>query len=107
MGDKLLETNPSTKVDKASSRQVLKPPSRYQVFLFNDDYTPMEFVVEVLKLFFAKSEGEAARIMWQVHTQGKAVCGVFTRDIAETKVAQVLSYAERYEHPLLCVMEPE
>lgn len=73
----------------------------------NDDYTPMEFVILVLKELFFMSEEIATRIMLQVHMEGKGVCGVFTRDVAETKVDQVIKYARLNQHPLLCVMEPE
>ena len=85
----------------------LKPPRKYKVFLLNDDYTPMEFVVEVLKIYFFMDEKMATGIMLQVHTQGKGICGVFTREIAETKVALVNDYAYGHQHPLLCRMEPE
>ncbi|NKB47353.1 MAG: ATP-dependent Clp protease adapter ClpS [Legionellales bacterium] len=85
----------------------LAHPKRYKVLLLNDDYTPMEFVVDVLKFFFHCSEQQATQLMWQVHTQGRAICGLFTREIAETKVMQVIDYAKRHEHPLLCVMESE
>lgn len=73
--------------------------------MLNDDYTPMDFVVETLEMFFAMSREKATKIMIQVHTQGKAVCGVYTRDIAETKAAQVNQYARDNEHPLLCEIE--
>ena len=79
----------------------------YNVVLLNDDYTPMDFVVEVLKRFFHLNEKIAVQVMLQVHIQGKGVCGVFTRDIAETKVAQVNDYAKMNQHPLLSSMEPE
>ena len=85
----------------------LKRPKKYKVILLNDDYTPMEFVVTVLMRFFQLSQEVAAEVMLQVHFQGKGVCGVFTRDIAETKVMLVNNYARSKEHPLLCVMEPE
>ena len=85
----------------------LKLPKKYKVLLLNDDYTPMEFVVDVLKRFFHLREEIATQIMLQVHMLGKAVCGVFTRDIAETKVAQVNDFSRVNEHPLLCTMEPE
>lgn len=88
-------------------KPALKRPRMYKVMLLNDDYTPMDFVVEVLRRFFSKDEATAAHIMMQVHTQGKGVCGVYTRDIAETKVAQVIDYAREFDHPLFCVMEPE
>ncbi|MCK5715893.1 MAG: ATP-dependent Clp protease adapter ClpS [Thiomargarita sp.] len=83
----------------------LKRPSRYIVLLLNDDYTPMDFVVEVLELFFGMNHDRANQIMLQVHQQGKGICGIFTRDIAETKVLQVINYAQEHEHPLLCRME--
>lgn len=85
----------------------LKQPRKYKVVLLNDDYTPMEFVVEVLKHFFYLNEGIATQVMLQVHVQGRGVCGVFTHDIAETKVALVNEYARINQHPLLCSMEPE
>lgn len=85
----------------------LKAPRKYKVILLNDDYTPMEFVVEVLQYFFHMDESRATQIMLQVHTQGRALCGVYTRDIAETKVALVNDYSRSCEHPLLCSMEPE
>ena len=83
----------------------LKKPPLYRVVLLNDDYTPMEFVVEVLELVFAMDRPKATRVMLEVHTKGKGVCGVYTYEIAETKVAQVSSYAEQHQHPLLCTME--
>lgn len=83
----------------------LKRPPMYKVVMLNDDYTPMEFVVEVLETFFSLGREQATKIMLQVHTQGKAVCGVFTKDIAETKAAQVNQYARENQHPLLCEIE--
>ena len=83
----------------------LKRPPLYAVIMLNDDYTPMEFVVHVLEYFFNLDRERAVRVMLQVHTQGKGVCGQFTREIAETKVAQVNSYARESNHPLLCTME--
>ena len=88
-----------------SAKPKLKPPSMYRVVMLNDDYTPMEFVVEVLQMFFAMGREQATQIMLAVHTQGRAVCGVFTRDIAETKAAQVNQYAQENQHPLLCEIE--
>lgn len=87
------------------SKPQLKRPSMYKVVLLNDDYTPMEFVVETLEVFFSMNREQATNVMLTVHTQGKAVCGVFTRDIAETKAAQVNQYAKENEHPLLCEIE--
>lgn len=83
----------------------LKPPPLYKVVLLNDDYTPMEFVVEVLEVFFGMNREKATQIMLTVHTQGKGVCGIFTRDIAETKAAQVNEYARENQHPLLAEIE--
>ena len=83
----------------------LKRPPLYKVVMLNDDYTPMDFVVEVLETFFAMTREKATRVMLTVHTEGKAVCGVFTRDIAETKAAQVNQYARENQHPLLCEIE--
>lgn len=85
----------------------VKVPRKYKVVLLNDDYTPMDFVVEVLKHFFHLNEEIAVQVMLQVHIQGKGICGVFTRDIAETKVALVNEYARMNQHPLLASMEPE
>lgn len=82
-----------------------KAPPLYRVVLMNDDYTPMEFVVEVLEVFFNKDRQTATHIMLTVHTQGKGVCGIYTRDIAETKAAQVNQYARKHEHPLLAEIE--
>jgi len=84
-----------------------KKPSLYRVLLLNDDYTPMEFVIYVLERFFNKSREEATTIMLHVHQNGVGVCGVFTYEVAETKVAQVLDLARRHEHPLQCTMEKE
>lgn len=83
----------------------LKKPPLFRVVLINDDYTPMEFVVEVLELVFAMDRTKATRVMLEVHTKGKGVCGVYTYEIAETKVAQVTSYAQQHQHPLLCTVE--
>ncbi|MFT0788596.1 ATP-dependent Clp protease adapter ClpS [Synechococcus sp. H55.10] len=80
-------------------------PPMYQVVLLNDDYTPMDFVVMVLEVFFAMDRERATRIMLQVHTRGRGVCGVYTREVAETKVAQVNEFARSHQHPLLCTME--
>lgn len=83
----------------------LKRPPLYKVILLNDDFTPMEFVVQILEKFFSMSREKATQIMLHVHTRGKGVCGVFTHEIAETKVAQVNEYSRRHQHPLLCTME--
>ncbi len=83
----------------------VKRPPLYQVILLNDDFTPMEFVVDVLERIFGLERTKATRVMLEVHTRGKGVCGVFTYEIAETKVAQTTAYARQHQHPLLCTME--
>jgi ATP-dependent Clp protease adaptor protein ClpS len=83
----------------------LKRPPLYKVIILNDDYTPMEFVVQVLETFFAMNREKATRVMLHVHTRGMGVCGVFTKDIAETKVSQVNDFSRSNQHPLLCTME--
>ena len=83
----------------------LKKPPLFKVILLNDDYTPMEFVVEVLEVFFKMNREQATQVMLTVHTQGKGVCGIYTRDIAETKSAQVNQFARDHQHPLLCEIE--
>ena len=90
---------------EATKTQKPKPPSMYNVLLFNDDYTPMEFVVEVLERFFNKNREQATQIMLQVHTKGSGVCGIYPLDIAETKVSQVLDLAKEQGHPLQCNMQ--
>jgi ATP-dependent Clp protease adaptor protein ClpS len=98
-------SNSDAGLEVQEARPKLKKPGMYKVVLLNDDYTPMEFVVLVLQKFFRMDAETATRIMLQVHTQGKGVCGVFTKEIAETKVALVDSYAKQNQHPLLCEME--
>ncbi|MCW8854581.1 MAG: ATP-dependent Clp protease adapter ClpS [Gammaproteobacteria bacterium] len=83
----------------------LKPPRKYRVVLVNDDYTPMEFVVQILTSFFSMSQEQATKVMLTVHTKGKAVCGEYSYEIAETKVEQVNDYSRKHQHPLLCTME--
>lgn len=90
-------------LEEASPR--LKKPSLFRVVLLNDDYTPMEFVVQVLQKIFSMDRSNATRVMLEVHTKGKGVCGVYTFEIAETKVAQVTGLAQQQQHPLLCTME--
>lgn len=87
------------------ARPKLKPPPMYKVVLNNDDYTPMEFVVHVLEAFFAMNREKATQIMLHVHTRGKGICGVFTKEVAETKMSRVNAYSKQNEHPLLCTME--
>lgn len=84
-----------------------KKPALYRVLLLNDDFTPMDFVVHVLERFFGKNKQEATEIMMHVHRRGVGVCGVYTFEVAETKVTQVMDYARRNEHPLQCTMEKE
>jgi ATP-dependent Clp protease adaptor protein ClpS len=91
----------------AETRPRTKRPQLYRVLLLNDDYTPMEFVVIVLQQFFAKRREDAVRIMLHVHTKGVGVCGVYTREVAETKVKQVMDFALENQHPLQCTMEPD
>ena len=83
----------------------LKRPPLYKVFLLNDDYTPMDFVVHILEAFFSMHRENATRIMLEVHTRGKGICGIFTHEIAETKVSLVNDYSRENQHPLLCEME--
>jgi len=88
-----------------TAKPKLKKPPLYKVIILNDDYTPMEFVIQVLEVFFRMDREKATRIMLHVHTRGVGVCGVYTRDIAETKVQQVNDYSRSNQHPLLCDME--
>lgn len=87
------------------SRPEVDRPPLYQVILLNDDFTPMDFVVAVLETFFSMDREHATRIMLHVHTRGRGVCGVFTREVAETKVTQVNEFSRVHQHPLLCTME--
>lgn len=89
------------------TRAKTQRPSLYKVLLLNDDYTPMEFVIDVLERFFAKSREDATRIMLHVHHNGVGICGVYTFEVAETKVAQVIEFARQNQHPLQCRMEKE
>ena len=93
--DTVLETRPSK----------VKPPPLFKVLLLNDDYTPMDFVVVVLQTYFLMSREQAMQIMFKVHREGMGVCGVFPKDIAASKVEQVLAFARQHQHPLQCVME--
>jgi ATP-dependent Clp protease adaptor protein ClpS len=83
----------------------VKPPSLYKVVLLNDDFTPMEFVVQVLQQFFYMNREKAMTVMLQVHEQGRGVCGIFSKDIAATKVEQVMQFARQHQQPLQCTME--
>ena len=84
-----------------------KKPSMYKVLMLNDDYTPMEFVVHVIERFFSKTREEATRIMLHVHHRGVGICGVFTYEVAETKVTQVMDFARQHQHPLQCTLEKD
>ena len=87
------------------SKPKVKRPPMYRVILLNDDYTPMDFVVHVLEIFFSVDRDNATRVMLEIHTRGKGVCGIFTHEIAESKVSLVNDYAKENQHPLLCTME--
>ncbi len=91
----------------APTKPELKQPPKYQVLMMNDDYTPMDFVIEVLEGLFSMGHDSATRTMMQVHTEGQALCGVFTFEIAEAKVEQANSYAQQHGHPLQCTLEEE
>ena len=93
-------------LEQAQKPQCKEPP-KYRVLLHNDDYTPMDFVVGVLEVFFHMDRAQATRIMLQVHTQGIGLCGIFTRDVAETKVNQVNDFSRNHQYPLLCTMEAD
>jgi ATP-dependent Clp protease adaptor protein ClpS len=99
-------SNSSTGV-VVKTRAKTKKPSMYKVLMLNDDYTPMEFVVHVLEKYFGKSREEATQIMLHVHRRGVGICGVYTYEVAETKVTQVIDYARKHEHPLQCTLEKE
>lgn len=90
---------------KQQEKQALQPPPMYKVILSNDDYTPMDFVVEVLVKFFRMDEERATDTMLTIHYKGRAICGIFSAEVAETKVVQVNQYAREHQHPLLCSME--
>ena len=100
-----LEPGKDTGVLEAPAEPKIKKPPLYRVILLNDDYTPMEFVVEVLQTFFGLDRERSTQVMLAVHTQGKATCGIFPRDIAETKSAQVNQYAQENQHPLISEIE--
>lgn len=88
-----------------ASRVRAVPPPLFKVLLLNDDFTPMDFVIEVLEQFFSMDREQATRVMLQVHQLGRGICGIYTKDIAATKVEQVLQFARTHQHPLQCVME--
>jgi ATP-dependent Clp protease adaptor protein ClpS len=101
--DKNFENDDGLVVEE--QRPKLKQPPLFKVVLLNDDYTPMEFVIYVLETFFKMDREQATRVMLNVHTKGKGVCGIYTRDVSETKVTQVNEYARTNNHPLMCDME--
>lgn len=105
MSGQFLTSRLEHEVAEAAVKSELDIPKQYQVLLHNDDYTPMGFVVTVLERFFFLDEAKATDLMLQVHTTGKVSCGVFTRDIAETKVGLVNDFARQHDYPLLCSME--
>lgn len=104
MGEKSQHINDDGLAIQEAKPKLKKPPM-YKVVLLNDDYTPMDFVVHVLEAFFHLDRHRATRIMLEVHTSGKGICGVFSHEIAETKVSQVNSYSRENQHPLMCTME--
>jgi ATP-dependent Clp protease adaptor protein ClpS len=100
------EEGPGTGV-VVKTKPKTKKPSMYKVLMLNDDYTPMEFVVHILERFFNKNRQEATRIMLHVHRRGVGVCGVYTYEVAETKVTQVMDFARQHQHPLQCTLEKD
>ena len=105
MSDDLPSEERESGLTVQEAKPKLRRPPLFKVLLLNDDYTPMEFVVQVLETFFVMNREKATQIMLHVHTRGRGVCGVFTKDIAETKVSQVNDFARSHHHPLLCTME--
>ena len=103
------DPHPERELDHGLAVDTARPeavrPPLYQVVLLNDDFTPMDFVVEVLQVFFAMNREKATQVMLHVHTRGKGVCGVYTREVAESKVTQVNEFSRQHQHPLLCTME--
>jgi ATP-dependent Clp protease adaptor protein ClpS len=107
MSERRTDTEKGQNFDLAveEARPEIKEPPLYRVVLINDDYTPMEFVVNILESIFGMERTRATRVMLEVHTKGKGICGVYNFEIAETKVAQVMGLAQQHQHPLLCTME--
>ncbi|MDX8392125.1 MAG: ATP-dependent Clp protease adapter ClpS [Mariprofundaceae bacterium] len=103
MGIRVIESNPLAVVDKPR----LKQPPKYQVILLNDDFTPMDFVVDILRRFFHKSETDASHIMLNVHQQGRGLCGIYPREIAESKVTLVQQASHANGYPLACIMQKD
>lgn len=100
------KTEESNQHSHVAEKERLKKPPLYVVLLVNDDYTPMDFVVHVLEKFFGKNAEEAHQIMLQVHEKGEGICGIFTREVAETKAARVVQYAQEHQHPLQTRIAP-
>ncbi|MCC2667246.1 MAG: hypothetical protein K0R24_2193 [Gammaproteobacteria bacterium] len=100
-----METKDRSELMVQEAQPKLKEPSKYQVIMHNDDFTPMEFVVTVLELFFNMERALATKVMYEIHIVGKAICGVYSKDVAETKASQVMEYARSQQHPLLCSTE--
>lgn len=100
-----MTTQQHSDIEVLNAPTQIGPPPLYKVLLINDDYTPMEFVVEVLRRFFHKTQEDAQLIMLKVHVQGRGICGLYSKDVAATKVAQVTEYAKHQQHPLRCIME--
>lgn len=107
MGNRDTQHDRDRDVAVQESKPELKRPPMYKVLLINDDFTPMEFVVHILENFFSMDRTKATQVMLTVHTQGKGLCGIYSRDVAETKVNQVNGYSRRHQHPLLCTMEAD
>lgn len=103
--DRPAEEAPEGDLATQETRPQLAPPPMYKVVIMNDDYTPMDFVVEILESFFNMDREKATRVMLTIHTEGQATVGIYTRDVAETKAAQVVDYAQQNQHPLLCRVE--
>ena len=104
-GNDKIERGASHDLAVEEARPKIKEPPLYRVVLLNDDYTPMEFVVDILESIFGMQRTRATQVMLEVHTRGKGICGVYNFEIAETKVAQVMGIAKQHQHPLLCTME--
>jgi ATP-dependent Clp protease adaptor protein ClpS len=101
------ETDKNEQSDVATIKKVkLQPPRKYKVIMLNDDYTSMEFVIVILRKFFNKTPAESQTIMLEVHTKGFGICGIFTYEVAESKVAKVIKYARENGHPLKCTIDP-
>ena len=99
------ENRVQSKIEVQAVEPKLKEPAMFKVTMHNDDFTPMEFVVAVLELFFGMERAKAISVMFEVHSVGQAVCGTYSKDVADTKVEQVTEYARRHDHPLLCSIE--